>query len=96
MAVINKCWPIRRALVVVIILLHTLITIDFIDNWSHIHFAFIKNGQNFWTVYLTLAYGTPAAYWMMEIAAFISTIVADLYIVCAILLGIIHISSLSL
>ncbi len=90
--VINKCWPIRRAVVVVIILLHALITIEIAANWSYIHFAFIENGQNYWTVYLIFQ-STNAATWVLNIAGSISTILADLYMVCAILLGIIHISS---
>ncbi len=90
--VINKCWPIRQAVVVIIILLHALITINFAANWSFIHFAFIENGQNYWTVYLIFQ-STNAATWVFDIAAAISTILADLYMVCAILLGIIHISS---
>ncbi len=80
--VINKCWPIRRALVVVIIFLHALITIDFAANWSCIPFAFIKNGQNFWAVYLNLS-GPQTAFWDIHITATISTILLDLYMVCA-------------
>ncbi|PBK70819.1 hypothetical protein ARMSODRAFT_1033678 [Armillaria solidipes] len=78
---VNKCWTIRRALVVVIILLHALITIDFAGSWSWTRFAFIKNGQNFWNVYLNLDVSPPAAYWVMEIAVSISTILADSYII---------------
>ncbi len=89
---INKCWSIRQATVIVIILLHALITINFAANWSWAHFAFIENGQNYWTIYLILD-GTDAATWVMDITASISTILADLYMVCVIVLGIIHISS---
>ncbi|SJL12964.1 uncharacterized protein ARMOST_16399 [Armillaria ostoyae] len=77
---INKCWPIRRAVVIVIILLHTLTTINFASNWSYIHFTFIENGQNFWTVFLTIN-GIQAVYWMMMITASISTILADSYMI---------------
>ncbi len=90
--VINKCWPIRRALVVIIILLHALITINVAGTWSWICFAFIKNGQSFWTVYLNLGEGTPAIYWVTNTTASISTILADLYMVCAIPLRIIYTS----
>ncbi len=90
--VINKRWPIRRALVVVIIFLHALTTITFATNWSSIRFAFVENGQNFWAVYSSLD-GTSAAFWGTTITAFMGTILADLYMVCVILLGIIHISS---
>ncbi len=50
-------------------------------------------GQNFWTVYLILEDSTSATYWVMEAAASIRTILTDSYIVGAIPLGIIHISS---
>ncbi len=90
--VINKCWPLRRALVVVIIFLYALTTITFATNWSSIRFAFVENGQNFWTVFYNLN-GTDAAFWGTSITASMSTILADLYMVCAIPLGIIHISS---
>ncbi len=91
--VINKCWPIRRTLVVIIILLHALISISFAANWSYIHSAFIDNGQSFWTVYSKIS-APQAASWEMGVAASMSTILADLYMVCATLLGIIHITSL--
>ncbi|PBK98807.1 hypothetical protein ARMGADRAFT_589645 [Armillaria gallica] len=78
---INKCWPIRRALVVIIILLYLLITINFAGNWSWIHLSFIKDGQNLWTVYWKLEHSTPVAYWVMAITATISTILADLYMI---------------
>ncbi|PBK75007.1 hypothetical protein ARMSODRAFT_1055857 [Armillaria solidipes] len=76
---INKCWPIRRAVVIVIILLHALITISLAASWSWTHFAFIENGQNFWTVSLILIKVTQASYWEIGITASISTILADLY-----------------
>ncbi|PBK70877.1 hypothetical protein ARMSODRAFT_1003375 [Armillaria solidipes] len=77
---INKCWPIRRALVVFIILLHVLTTLDFAANWSWARFAFIENGQSFWTVYLILQ-STDAATWIMDIVASISTILADSHMI---------------
>ncbi|SJL12954.1 uncharacterized protein ARMOST_16389 [Armillaria ostoyae] len=77
---VNKCWPIRRATVIVIILLHALNTIAFAASWSWIRFAFIENGQNFWTIFLILN-STDAATWVMDITASISTILADLYII---------------
>ncbi|PBK70831.1 hypothetical protein ARMSODRAFT_1003358 [Armillaria solidipes] len=78
---INKCWPIRRALVVVIILLHALITINFAASWSWIRFAFIKNGQNFWTVFLYFDSSKTACQWAIIITASISTILADSYMI---------------
>ncbi len=92
--VFNKCWPIRRALVVVIIFLYALITISFAANWAFVHSAFIDNGQSFWTVTLKLASTVEAACWEKGIAASMSTILADLYMVCATPLGISHNSSL--
>ncbi len=86
--VINKGWSIRRTLVFVIILLHALITINFTVNWSYVRSAFIKNGNSFWTVYLKLSCPDRAVSWEMGIPASISTILADLYMVCATLLGI--------
>ncbi|KAK0192239.1 hypothetical protein F5146DRAFT_1120159 [Armillaria mellea] len=77
---LNKCWTIRRAVVIVIILLYALIAINFAANWSFIHIAFIKNGQNCWTVSLIL-YGTDAATWVGNITSSISTILADLYMI---------------
>ncbi|PBK99032.1 hypothetical protein ARMGADRAFT_486679 [Armillaria gallica] len=78
---INKCWPIRRAIIIIIILLHVLITINFAASWSIICFAFIKNGHNFWTTFLILEDNTLATYWVTEIAASISTILTDSYII---------------
>ncbi|PBK67618.1 hypothetical protein ARMSODRAFT_319225 [Armillaria solidipes] len=78
---INKCWPIRRVLVVVIIFLYALITIDFAANWPFVHSAFINNGQSFWTVYLKLTGAAQATCWEMGIAASMSTILADLYVI---------------
>ncbi len=80
-------------MVYVIILLHALITISVAATWSNIHSAFIANGQSFWTVNLKLSSAGQAAYWEAGIAGSMSTILADLYVVCATALGIIHNSS---
>ncbi|KAK0480817.1 hypothetical protein IW261DRAFT_1144346 [Armillaria novae-zelandiae] len=76
---INKCW-IRPAVVVVIILIYSLITIEFAAYLSFIRFAFIENGQSFWTVYLILE-GAHTATWVMGITASISTGLGDLYMI---------------
>ncbi|PBK95002.1 hypothetical protein ARMGADRAFT_1164511 [Armillaria gallica] len=76
----NKCWPIRRAMVVVIILLHALITINFAATWSRIHSSFIKNGHFFETVYLRLN-NDHAASLEMGIPAFMSAIITDFYMI---------------
>ncbi|KAK0219909.1 hypothetical protein IW262DRAFT_1554220 [Armillaria fumosa] len=78
---INKCWQIRQALVVVIILLHGLATIDFAANWSFVHSGFIENGKSFWTAYLTFDTGGQAIMLLEGIASSMSTIITDLYII---------------
>ncbi len=80
--VTNKCWQIRRALAIVIILLYALITISFAINTSYIRSTFIENGQNFWTVYLKLTDAGQAVFWERGISASLSTLLADLYMVC--------------
>ncbi|PBK67629.1 hypothetical protein ARMSODRAFT_1086126 [Armillaria solidipes] len=77
---INKLWPIRRALVVVIILLYVLITISFAVGWSSMHSAFIGNGQSFRTVYLKLN-GMRAFYLETGITASASASLTDLYMI---------------
>ncbi|KAK0454035.1 uncharacterized protein EV420DRAFT_1481757 [Desarmillaria tabescens] len=81
--VINKCWPIRRALVVIIILLHALITVNFATTWSFTSSAFVGNGQNFYTVFSKFVEiaDLEAIYWETGITAIISTIVTDLCII---------------
>ncbi|SJL02380.1 uncharacterized protein ARMOST_05707 [Armillaria ostoyae] len=77
---VNKCRPIRRALVVVI-LLYALITISFALGWSFMSSGFIENGQNFWTVFSKLNGANQAYNWEAGIPAAISTILADSYII---------------
>ncbi len=80
--VINKCWQIRQGPVVVIILLYALTTISIATNWSNFDSQFIKNGQNFWTVYTMI---NPLAIFLVEsVTSSMSTIITDLYMVCAI------------
>ncbi|KAK0454006.1 uncharacterized protein EV420DRAFT_1481728 [Desarmillaria tabescens] len=79
---INKCWPMRRALVIVIILLYTLITINIATTWSFLCSGFIENTQSFWTVFSKLSGAVnQAAYLEIGIAASLSTILADSYII---------------
>ncbi len=91
--VINKCRPIRRAMVLLVILLHALITISFAATWSFTRSAFIGNGKVFWAVYQKLSSTGQALSLEVGIPASISTVLADLYMVCATLLGIIRSSS---
>ncbi|KAK0219978.1 hypothetical protein IW262DRAFT_1494158 [Armillaria fumosa] len=78
---INKCWPIRRAMIVVIILLHALITTNFAATWSCLHSAFIDDRNNFWTVFLKLNGAKQVVVWEMGVPASSSTILAELYII---------------
>ncbi|KAK0505108.1 hypothetical protein EDD18DRAFT_1343931 [Armillaria luteobubalina] len=77
---INKCWPIRRALIIVIIVLYALTTINFATTWLYIQRAFIDNGQSFWTEYLKLNVA-PAAYLETGITSSMSTVLADIYMI---------------
>ncbi|KAK0220042.1 hypothetical protein IW262DRAFT_1297178 [Armillaria fumosa] len=79
---INKRRSIRRPTIVIIILLYALITTNFAANWSYLYSAFIDNGNNFWTVFLKLdGAQQESTTWKMGVPAFISTILADLYII---------------
>ncbi|KAK0220030.1 hypothetical protein IW262DRAFT_996943 [Armillaria fumosa] len=78
---VNKYRSIRRAMIVVIILLHALITINFAANWSFLYSAFIDNGNNFWTIFLKFDRAKQAVTLETGVSAFISTILADLYII---------------
>ena len=77
----NKCWPIRRALIIIVIVLYALTTINFAATWSYIQRAFIDNGQSFWTESLKLEVA-QAAYLETGITSSISTILADIYGAC--------------
>ncbi|KAK0192542.1 hypothetical protein F5146DRAFT_507220 [Armillaria mellea] len=68
-------------MVVVIILLHALITINFAAHWSYISSAFIENGQSFFTAYLELIDAAPADTLTAGISASMSSILTDLYMI---------------
>ncbi|KAK0192745.1 hypothetical protein F5146DRAFT_517552 [Armillaria mellea] len=76
----NKCWPTRRVMTFVIIFLYALISLDFVTTWSYVRSAFIKNGTSFWTISLNLG-PSEALAWVTGISSFISTILADLYMI---------------
>ncbi|KAK0436057.1 uncharacterized protein EV420DRAFT_1770374 [Desarmillaria tabescens] len=78
---INKCSPRHQAPVIIIILLHALTTISFAVTWSFICSTFIQNGQSFWTVFSKLDGVNRALYLEQGIAACMSTILADSYII---------------
>ncbi|KAK0237989.1 hypothetical protein EDD85DRAFT_564158 [Armillaria nabsnona] len=77
----NKCWPIRRTMVFIIILLHVLITVNVANTWSYICSGFIENGQSFWTVNMKLNSAGQAVSLETGITASISTILSDLYMI---------------
>ncbi|KAK0443381.1 uncharacterized protein EV420DRAFT_1028707 [Desarmillaria tabescens] len=77
---LNKCRPYRRTLVIVIIL-HVLITINFAAEWSFTRSGFIENRQSFWTVFWKINGPNQAISWEAGIPATISTILADSYII---------------
>ncbi len=95
--VINKCWPIRQALVVVIILLYILTAVDFSVNWSYMHCAFVENRKSFWTVYSRFGSPTQSVFLWEGVTSIMGTILTDLYMVHVTPweLIIIHISSSS-
>ncbi|KAK0223950.1 hypothetical protein IW262DRAFT_1370085, partial [Armillaria fumosa] len=76
-SIYTKKWqPIRRAMIVVIVILHVMGTIELALQWSYIHLIYVKHGQTFMDEYL--AYATPSHLNMlMDIASIISTICAD-------------------
>ncbi|KAK0496179.1 hypothetical protein EDD18DRAFT_1353855 [Armillaria luteobubalina] len=68
-------------MVILIVLLYALITITFAVNWLRVHSAFVKNGQNFWTVFLTLTTSMGLADILEGIASSMSTILTDSYMI---------------
>ncbi|KAK0187372.1 hypothetical protein F5146DRAFT_772001 [Armillaria mellea] len=78
---ISKRRSIRRALVAIVVLLYALITIGVVTGMSSTSSAFVKNGQSFWTVTSTLESVGRAVYLEGGVAAVLSTILADSYII---------------
>ncbi|KAK0480807.1 hypothetical protein IW261DRAFT_1607398 [Armillaria novae-zelandiae] len=77
----NKCWPIRRAMIILIILLYALTTISFAIEWFIICFAFIENGETFWNVLFVLVDGTSKAVILKGITGTMSSILTDSYMI---------------
>ncbi|KAK0234194.1 hypothetical protein IW262DRAFT_1452731 [Armillaria fumosa] len=48
----KKAQPIRRAMVLIVVLLHTMTIFNFGLNWAYTNSMFIDNGSNYWTEYL--------------------------------------------
>ncbi|KAK0194504.1 hypothetical protein F5146DRAFT_1036160 [Armillaria mellea] len=72
----NKCQPIRRGMIVVIVILHVIATIGFALYWSYIRSVYVKNGQTFVDKYLAYFYsnGLETA---IAITGIVSTIGVD-------------------
>ncbi|KAK0458998.1 uncharacterized protein EV420DRAFT_1541777 [Desarmillaria tabescens] len=71
----------RRALVLVIVLLHALNTITLAANWSSTSSIFIENRQSFWTIFLKLSNSGQPIFLETGIPALMSTVLADLYMI---------------
>ncbi len=54
----NKSQPIRRVMVLIVVLLHTVTILNFASCWAYVNSMFIDNGWNFWTVHLS--YSNPS------------------------------------
>ncbi|SJL18345.1 uncharacterized protein ARMOST_21932 [Armillaria ostoyae] len=54
----NKSQPIRRVMVLIVVLLHTMTIFNFASCWAYIDSMFIDNGWNFWTIHLS--YSSPS------------------------------------
>ncbi|SJL10522.1 uncharacterized protein ARMOST_13909 [Armillaria ostoyae] len=72
----DKCKPIRRAMVVVVLILHVLAAIDFALYWSYICLIYVKHGQTFVDEYLA-HYSSNNLKIPMAITGIVSTICAD-------------------
>ncbi|KAK0478589.1 hypothetical protein EDD18DRAFT_1208515 [Armillaria luteobubalina] len=48
----NKTQPIRRAMVLIVVLLHSMTILNFGLNWAYTNSMFIDNGSSYWTEYL--------------------------------------------
>ncbi len=73
----NKSQPIRRAMALIVVLLHTVTIFNFASCWAYVDSMFIDNGWNFWTVHL--AYTSPSVVVEVGMSATgaVCTILAD-------------------
>ncbi|SJL11315.1 uncharacterized protein ARMOST_14718 [Armillaria ostoyae] len=78
---INKCWRIRRGLVVLIIFLHALVTFGVAVEWLSVRSAFVENGKSFWTVSLYIQNEGQTIFFVGVIASAMSTILTDSYMI---------------
>ncbi|KAK0465892.1 uncharacterized protein EV420DRAFT_799764 [Desarmillaria tabescens] len=73
----NKAQPIRRSMVVVIVLLHIVTMLNFGFVWKYIDSMFIGNGSNFWTEYLFFSSSNMMLEVGMGTTSVVCTILAD-------------------
>ncbi len=73
----NKTQPIRRAMVLVVVLLHIMTIVNFGLNWAYTDSMFIGNGSNFWTEYLFFSGSNMALEVGMGATSAVCTILAD-------------------
>ncbi|KAK0205407.1 hypothetical protein DFS33DRAFT_764983 [Desarmillaria ectypa] len=73
----NKCQPIGRAMIVVILILHVLAAIDFALYWSYIYTIFINHGQTLVDEYLVYSRPGNNLEIAMSITGIVSTICSD-------------------
>ncbi|KAK0220890.1 hypothetical protein EDD85DRAFT_1028451 [Armillaria nabsnona] len=72
----KKCQGIRRAMIVVIMILHAMAAIDFALRWSYIRIIYVKHGQTAVDEYLAY-YNSNNLEIPMDITGIVSTICAD-------------------
>ncbi len=75
----QKCQPIGRAMIVVIMIVHIMAAINFALRWSYIRFIYIKHGQTIVNEYLW--YSIFSNFEIPMVITGISTICADSAIV---------------
>ncbi|PBK93536.1 hypothetical protein ARMGADRAFT_127294 [Armillaria gallica] len=73
----NKTQPIRRAMVLVVVLLHIMTIVNFGLDWAYTDSMFIGNGSNFWTEYLFFSGSNMALEVGMGATSAVCTILAD-------------------
>ncbi|KAK0194506.1 hypothetical protein F5146DRAFT_439460 [Armillaria mellea] len=84
----NKCIPVGRAMIVVLLILNVLATVDFALQWSYIRIIYIKHGERFAIEYLM--YSSPDRVEIgISIISIISTVLVDLSMIwrCWMVLG---------
>ncbi|PBK59299.1 hypothetical protein ARMSODRAFT_1027499 [Armillaria solidipes] len=73
----NKSQPIRRVMVLIVVLLHTVTIFNFASCWAYVDSMFIDNGWNFWTVHLSYSSPSVIVEVGMGTTGVVCTILAD-------------------